>query len=106
VIGPSNARDGVGLAIDGSMDPFSIVTFSISSQVGWIAAGARYGATAIDYRSRTLFALDDLEKNSVDYYAALKSAYTQQRADLIRQKREKTDGKAELDRRDNLALMR
>ena len=70
------------------------------------AAGARYGATAIDMRSRTLFALDDLEKNSVDYYAALKSAYTQQRADLIRQKREKTDGKAEIDRRDNLALMR
>ncbi len=106
VIGPSNARDGVGLAIDASMDPFSIVTFSISSQLGWIAAGARYGATAIDTRSRTLFALDDLEKNSVDYYAALKSAYTQQRADLIRQKREKTDGKAELDRRDNVALMR
>src|SRR5258707_226246 len=71
-----------------------------------IATGPRYGATAIDARSRTLFALDDLEKNSVDYYAALKSAYTQQRADLIRQKREKTDGKAELDRRDNLALVR
>ncbi len=80
--------------------------FSISRNVGWIAAGARYGATAIDTRSRTLFALDDLEKNSVDYYAALKSAYTQQRADLIRQKREKTDGKAEIDRRDNLALVR
>jgi phospholipid-binding lipoprotein MlaA len=106
VIGPSNARDGVGLAIDGAMDPFSIVTFSISTQVGWIATGARYGATIIDTRSRTLFALDDLEKNSVDYYAALKSAYTQQRADLIRQKREKTDAKAELDRRDNLALVR
>jgi phospholipid-binding lipoprotein MlaA len=106
VIGPSNARDGVGLAIDGAADPFSIVMFSISSTAGWIATGARYGATAIDARSRTLFALDDLEKNSVDYYAALKSAYTQQRADLIRQKREKTDGKAEIDRRDNLALVR
>jgi phospholipid-binding lipoprotein MlaA len=106
VIGPSNARDGVGLAIDGAADPFSIVMFSISSTAGWIATGARYGATAIDMRSRTLFALDDLEKNSVDYYAALKSAYTQQRADLIRQKRAKTDGKAEIDRRDNLALVR
>ena len=106
VIGPSNARDGVGLAIDASMDPFSIVTFAISRNVGWIASGARYGATAIDTRSRTLFALDDLEKNSVDYYAALKSAYTQQRAELIRQKREKTGSKAELDRRDNLALLR
>jgi phospholipid-binding lipoprotein MlaA len=106
LIGPSNARDGVGMAIDAAADPFSIVMFSISSTAGWIATGARYGATAIDARSRTLFALDDLEKNSVDYYAALKSAYTQQRADLIRQKREKTDGKAEIDRRDNLALVR
>jgi phospholipid-binding lipoprotein MlaA len=106
VIGPSNIRDGVGMAIDGSMDPFSLVTFSINRTVGWIAAGARYGANVVDYRSRTLFALDDLEKNSVDYYAALKSAYTQQRAELIRVKREKTGGKAELDRRDNLALMR
>jgi phospholipid-binding lipoprotein MlaA len=106
LIGPSNARDGVGMAVDAAADPFSIVMFSISSTAGWIATGARYGATAIDARSRTLFALDDLEKNSVDYYAALKSAYTQQRADLIRQKREKTDGKAEIDRRDNLALVR
>jgi phospholipid-binding lipoprotein MlaA len=53
-----------------------------------------------------MFALDDLEKNSVDYYAALKSAYTQQRADVIRTKREKTDARGELNRRDNLALVR
>jgi phospholipid-binding lipoprotein MlaA len=106
LIGPSNARDGVGLAIDASIDPFSIVTFSISRTAGWIYSGARYGATAMDTRSRTLYALDDLEKNSVDYYAALRSAYTQQRADIIRQKREKSGVRAELERRDNLALVR
>ena len=106
LIGPSNARDGVGLAIDSAIDPFSIVTFSISRTAGWIYTGARYGATAMDARSRTLYALDDLEKNSVDYYAALRSAYTQQRADVIRQKREKSGVRAELDRRDNLALVR
>ena len=66
----------------------------------------RYGATAVDIRVRTMYALDDIEKNSVDYYAALRSAYTQQRADMIRQKREKTDSRGELDRRDNLALVR
>ena len=60
----------------------------------------------VDVRSRTLYALDDLEKNSVDYYAALRSAYTQQRADVIRQKREKTEPRAELERRDKLALVR
>ena len=106
VIGPSNARDGVGLAIDAAVDPFSIITFGISSTAGWIYSGARYGATAIDRRSRTLFALDDLEKNSVDYYAALKSAYTQQRADFIRQKRDKTGPRAELEQRDKVALVR
>jgi phospholipid-binding lipoprotein MlaA len=106
VIGPSNARDGVGLAIDAAVDPFNIVTFAISDSVGWIAAGARYGADAIDTRSRTMYALDDLEKNSVDYYAALKSAYTQQRADKIRELRGKTDSRGELDRRDNVALVR
>lgn len=106
VIGPSNARDGVGLAIDAAADPFGIITFGISSQAGWIYSGARYGATAIDRRSRTLYALDDLEKNSVDFYATLRSAYTQQRADFIRQKRDKTGPRAELEQRDKLALMR
>jgi phospholipid-binding lipoprotein MlaA len=106
LIGPSNARDGVGLAIDAAVDPFSIITFSISSTAGWIYSGARYGATAIDTRTRTMYALDDLERNSVDYYAALKSAYTQQRAETIRQKREKTGSRAELERRDKLVLMR
>lgn len=106
VIGPTNARDGVGLAIDATIDPFNIVTFSISNSVGWTAAGIRYGATAVDARSRTMFALDDLEKNSVDYYAALRSAYTQNRAELIHQKRDKTNSRGELDRRDNLALVR
>jgi phospholipid-binding lipoprotein MlaA len=105
LIGPSNARDAVGLMADSAVDPFSIATFSISSTAGWIYAGTRYGTTVIDTRSRTMYALDDLQKNSLDYYAALRSAYTQQRAELIRQKRQ-TDARAELDRRDNLALVR
>ena len=46
VIGPSNARDGVGLAIDAAVDPFSIITFGISNTAGWIYSGTRYGATA------------------------------------------------------------
>ncbi len=106
LIGPSNARDAVGLVADGSIDPFGIAIFSIyGSTPYWVYAGSRYGATVVDTRTRTMYALDDLEKNSVDYYAALRSAYTQQRAEQIRQKRT-TDAKAELERRDNLALVR
>jgi phospholipid-binding lipoprotein MlaA len=103
--GPSNARDATGLMADYAVDPFRILTFALN--VEWfVYSGPRYGLAVIDYRSRTMFALDDLEKNSVDYYAALRSAYTQNRADLIRAKREKTDTKGELERRDNLALVR
>lgn len=103
--GPSNARDATGMMMDYLVDPFRILTFALN--IDWfVYSGPRYGANLIDYRSRTIFALDDLEKNSVDYYAALRSAYTQNRADLIRQKREKTNTRAELERRDNLALVR
>ena len=104
-IGPSNARDATGLMIDYLADPFRILTFNLAIDWTYYQA-ARYGMNVVDYRSRTIFALDDLEKNSVDYYAALRSAYTQNRAELIRARREKTDTKSELERRDNLALVR
>ena len=103
--GPSNARDATGLMIDYAIDPFQILPIALN--VDWFYYSApRYALTVVDYRSRTMFALDDLEKNSVDYYAALRSAYTQNRAELIRAKREKTDTKSELERRDNIALVR
>jgi len=103
--GPSNARDGTGLMMDYLVDPFRILTFNLA--IDWdVWQIGRYGMNAVDYRSRTIFALDDLEKNSVDYYAALRSAYTQNRADQIREKREKTNARSELERRDNLALVR
>ena len=105
LIGPSNARDATGLMIDYAIDPFQILPIAFNWDWFYYSA-PRYGLNVIDYRSRTMFALDDLEKNSVDYYAALRSAYTQNRADLIRAKRDKTDTKGELDRRDNLALVR
>jgi len=56
VIGPSNARDGVGLAIDASMDPFSLVTFSINRNVGWIASGGCPSLALTRERERELLA--------------------------------------------------
>jgi len=103
--GPSNARDATGLMIDYAIDPFQILPIAFNWDWFYYSL-PRYGLNVIDYRSRTMFALDDIEKNSVDYYAALRSAYTQNRADLIRAKRDKTDTKGELERRDNLALVR
>jgi phospholipid-binding lipoprotein MlaA len=103
--GPSNARDATGLMVDYAIDPFQILPIAFNWDF-WYYSLPRYALNVIDYRSRTMFALDDLEKNSVDYYAALRSAYTQNRAELIRAKRDKTDTKSELERRDNLALVK
>ena len=102
--GPSNARDATGLMADYAVDPFQILPIAFTWNWFYYST-PRYAVSVIDYRSRTMFALDDLEKNSVDYYAALRSAYTQNRAEAIRAKRDKTDSRAELERRDNLALV-
>ena len=102
--GPSNARDATGLMVDYAIDPFQILPIAFNWDLFYIT-GPRFALNVVDYRARTMFALDDLEKNSVDYYAALRSAYTQNRAEAIRAKRDKTDSRAELERRDNLALV-
>jgi phospholipid-binding lipoprotein MlaA len=104
LVGPSNARDATGLMVDYAIDPFQILPIAFNWDFFYFTA-PKFALNVVDYRSRTMFALDDIEKNSVDYYAALRSAYTQNRAEVIRAKRDKTDTKAELERRDNLALV-
>ena len=83
LLGPSNARDAVGLLVDYLADPFRIVTRELDVEY---LMYIRTGAHAVDVRSRTLQALDDIEKNSLDYYSAIRSAYTQKRAADIRHK--------------------
>jgi phospholipid-binding lipoprotein MlaA len=81
LLGPSNPRDAIGLAVDYLWDPFNIVTNKYGLEyLGYI----RWGASAVDGRARTLEVLDDLERNSLDYYAAIRSAYRQRRAAEIR----------------------
>jgi phospholipid-binding lipoprotein MlaA len=76
IIGPSNARDSIGMIVDFFTDPFNM----------WaVAAGAdgaqlvRAGLTVVDTRVRTIGAIDALEADSLDFYARLRSAYTQMR---------------------------
>jgi phospholipid-binding lipoprotein MlaA len=81
LIGPSNPRDAIGLAVDYFIDPFNIAINKYNVEyLGYI----RWGAHAVDSRSRTIEVLDDLERNSLDYYAAIRSAYRQRRAAEIR----------------------
>lgn len=77
IFGPSNPRDGVGLLADSLIDPFTWLT-SFEFRL------ARAGGQAIDRRARNFDQLNDLEKNSLDFYAAIRSLYRQKRRDEIR----------------------
>ncbi len=76
LMGPSSLRDAVGMAVDSYADPLRIYLFNTDNE-GWHYA--RIGLSALDQRTELLDALEDLQKNSLDYYAALRSAYVQRR---------------------------
>lgn len=81
IFGPSNPRDAVGLAVEYYVDPFNLWAREENVE-GWIFA--RSLVTGIDYRSRNLETLDELERTSLDYYVAIRSLYRQRRANEIR----------------------
>lgn len=87
LFGPSSPRDAVGRAVDRFLNP-----------IDWYVSGAPYAgidgiappaglagaiASGIDERSRNIETLDALEKNSLDFYATVRSLYRQRREDLI-----------------------
>lgn len=81
IIGPSSLRDTAGLFGDSFADPVRIVSFNTDNEWIYYTRGIVKG---VDMRSRMITAVDDLRRNSLDYYAAARSAYTQQRRALIR----------------------
>lgn len=80
IIGALDLRDGVGYAVDVAADPLNL-WLSNTGEDEWIIA--RGVATAIDRREAFIEVVDDLRKNSLDYYAATRSSYLQNRAALI-----------------------
>ena len=79
ILGPSSLRDGTGRVVDYASDPFTYL-LTDGEQI------ARYGATAIDGRSRSLDLVDEIERTSLDPYATIRSAYLQRRESLIENK--------------------
>jgi len=81
LVGPSNPRDAVGIAVDSLiLDPFGLLgTLNMDTQWMRTLSYARLGMTIIDARSQNTEELDDLQKSSLDFYAALRSLYRQYR---------------------------
>ena len=81
LLGPSNPRDGIGMGIDAYLDPFSLL--ATSKAVDQIQI-TRFVLGGVDQRVRASDALDDLEKNSLDFYSQLRSLSQQHRAAELR----------------------
>jgi len=81
ILGPSNPRDAVGKVVDVLTDP--VWHYAQNTDKEYIP-NERFVAEAIDFRAANMEAIDDLEKTSLDYYAAVRSLYRQVRADAIK----------------------
>jgi len=75
LLGPSNARDTVRTVVDMAMHPLTFVGGAPATYAG-VATGS---GNVIDTRAQHLHDLDELERNSLDYYATLRSVYRQHR---------------------------
>jgi len=76
LLGPSTARDGFGLAVDTFLDPLTYLMDTYPR----VAVAA---TEAIVRRETLIVPLDELRAGSVDYYAALRAAYFQDRAVVL-----------------------
>ncbi|MEM8833219.1 MAG: VacJ family lipoprotein [Pseudomonadota bacterium] len=83
LLGPSTFRDATGIVVDSYADPLRMYLFNIHEEP---LHYVRVGAGVISQREELLDIIDDLRRNSFDYYAAVRSAYYQNRQALINDK--------------------
>lgn len=81
LFGPSNARDAVGLLVDSYTDPWNNWA-RVEDTPEFIYA--RGGLEGLDLRARNIETLEEVKRDAIDYYARLRSLYTQRRAEQIR----------------------
>jgi len=80
LFGPSNLRDTTGMVMTMMTDPIN--AYAASQGEVW-AIPMRTAANAIDQRSQIIDEVNALRNNSVDYYAAVRSSYYQNRKAAI-----------------------
>ena len=80
IFGPSNLRDTAGLLLTAATDPVN--AYAITEGEGWIVP-IRTTINAVDRRSKIIDEVNALRNNSVDYYAAVRSSYYQNRKAAI-----------------------
>ncbi len=80
LFGPSNTRDATGMALTMITDPIN--AYAVTEGEAWLVP-TRTAINAIDQRSQIIDEVNALRDNSVDYYAAVRSSYYQNRKAAI-----------------------
>ncbi len=85
VLGPSTIRDTAGKFINYfGGDPWYNITVKNDTQyVSDFDYYASVGTSGVDFRAKNIESFDNLEKNSMDFYASVKSLYLQDRKKKI-----------------------
>ena len=86
VLGPSTIRDTAGMFVNVmGGDPYYNISVNGNNEY---LDGELYAATkmlsAVEFRATNIESLDNVEKNSVDFYASVRSLYTQDRENKIK----------------------
>jgi phospholipid-binding lipoprotein MlaA len=86
LLGPSNGRDAVGRVVDLGFDPLAVLSVvDVGVTVGTPELRlARSGAEALSLREANIEQVEELERSSIDLYAAVRTFYYQYRENLIR----------------------
>ncbi len=88
ILGPSTARDSLGLLADTFLDPFAHVTIREKELLSTSGNTLDYYSvkvtSSIDFRADNDKNFESLEANSLDFYSSLKSIYLQDRENKIR----------------------
>ena len=102
ILGPTTARDSIGLIADTFIDPFAHITIRDKELLGISGNHLDYysvkGTSAVDFRSDNLANFNSLEKNSIDLYSSFKSIYLQDRENKVKNTTTNDDDWGNLDK--------
>ena len=102
VLGPTTARDSIGMIADTFVDPFAHVTIREKELLSTSGNDLDYFSvkttSAVDFRADNDRNFESLEKNSLDLYSSLKSIYLQDRENKIKNSTDDEDDWGSLDK--------
>ncbi len=99
ILGPTTARDAIGLVGNVFLDPVYQITHNTEISNGVVGNGNysehNYfyyrGTGAVDFRAKNIESFNSLEENSIDLYASIKSLYLQNRNKKIKNSESTTE---------------